>query len=41
MKMMLVPIKWRNTTLTYWEGSFISKVKKKNTKMFAKLKANR
>lgn len=41
MKLMLVPIKMKNTTLTYWEGSFISKVKKNNAKTFARLKANR
>lgn len=41
MKLMLMPIKWRNTTLTYLEGQTISKVRSKNTKMFAKLKANR
>ena len=41
MKLMLLPIKMNNTTLTYWEGSFISKVKRSNTKLFAKLKAGR
>ena len=41
MKLMLLPIKWNNATLTYWEGKVISKVKRTNTKMFAKLKAGR
>lgn len=41
MKIMLLPIKWKNITLTYWEGRIISKVKSKNIKTFAKLKANR
>ena len=41
MKLMLMPIKWNNATLTYWEGKLISAVKRSNTKMFAKLKAGR
>lgn len=41
MKLMLVPIKMNSAALTYLEGSFISKVKSKNTKLFAKLKAGR
>ena len=41
MKLMLIPIKWGNATLTYLEGKIISKVKGSNTKLFAKLKANR
>lgn len=41
MKLMLLPIKWNNTTLTYWEGKLISYVKSGNTKLFASLKANR
>ena len=41
MKLMLLPIKWNNPTLTYWEGKLISRVKSGNTKLFAKLKANR
>ena len=41
MKLMLLPIKWNNTTLTYWEGKLISYVKSGNTKLFAKLKAGR
>ena len=41
MKMILVPIKMKNVTLTYLEGSFISRVKRTNTKLFAKLKAKR
>ena len=41
MKIMLVPIKLRLTLLTYLEGKTISFVKRKNTKIFAALKANR
>lgn len=41
MKLMLLPIKWQNTFLTYLEGKVISFVKSGNTKVFAKLKANR
>ena len=41
MKMMLVPIKMRSGFLTYCEGCAISKVKSGNTKLFAKLKAER
>lgn len=41
MKLMLLPIRWNNTTLTYLEGRFISWVKRNNTKIFAKLKAER
>ena len=41
MRLMLIPVKWKNSTLTYWEGKMISRVKTKHTKTFAKLKANR
>ena len=41
MKLMLMPIKWNNTPLTYLEGKLISRVKSGNTKLFARLKANR
>ena len=41
MKLLLCPIKWQNTGLTYLESCFISAVKSHNTKMFAKLKAGR
>ena len=41
MKLMLMPIKWNNTALTYLEGKLISRVKSGNTKLFARLKANR
>lgn len=41
MKLMLIPIKWKFTFLTYLEGAFISRVKSGNVKLFAKLKANR
>lgn len=41
MQLMVLPIKWRNIQLTYLEGCTISKVKSKNIKLFAKLKANR
>ena len=41
MKAMLLPVKWNNATLAYFEGKIISNVKSKNTKVFAKLKAER
>lgn len=41
MKLMLMPIKWNNTQLTYFEGKCISRIKRTNTKLFAKLKADR
>ena len=41
MKLMLMPVKWNNTSLTYLEGKLISRVKSGNTKLFARLKANR
>lgn len=41
MKIMMLPIKWNNASLTYLEGRVISYVKSGNTKLFAKLKAGR
>ena len=41
MKLMLLPIRWRITWLVYAEGKYISRVKSKNTRAFARLKANR
>ena len=41
MKLILLPIKLKNVTLTYLVSSVISRVKSGNTKLFAKLKANR
>ena len=41
MKIMLLPIKWRSTILTYLEAKVITYVKTKNTKLFTKLKAGR
>jgi glycosyltransferase involved in cell wall biosynthesis len=41
MKAALIPMKIKSTKLTYCEGKVISKVKSTDTKMFAKLKANR
>lgn len=41
MRMMLLPVKWQSTLLAYWEGKLISFVKSRNTKIFARLKANR
>lgn len=41
MKLMLLPVRWKNVTLCYYEGKVISWVKTKNVKMFAKLKAGR
>lgn len=41
LKIMFMPIAWGNVLLTYLEGSFISSIKRKNVKRFAKLKSNR
>jgi glycosyltransferase EpsJ len=41
MKLMLVPIRWKATWLTWLESSIITFVKERNTKLFAKLKAGR
>lgn len=41
MKIMLLPIKWNSTLLTYWEAKVITHVKTKNTKLFTKLKGGR
>lgn len=41
MKIMLIPIRLKNITLTLWEASVISWVKRNNTKLFAQLKAGR
>lgn len=41
MKLIVLPMRWRNATLTYWEGRVISFVKGRNTKAFARLKAGR
>lgn len=41
MKILLVPIQWKNVTLTLLEAQVITWVKTKNTKLFAKLKAGR
>ena len=41
MKVMLAPIKAQNVEVTYREGTFISLVKRRNTKLFATLKARR
>ena len=41
MKLMLIPIRWKNTYLTWLESAVITFVKERNTKLFAKLKAGR
>ncbi len=41
MKIMLSPIRKGNVNLTYLEGKIISFIKRKNVKLFARLKANR
>lgn len=41
MKIMLSPIRSQNVWLTYREGCLISSVKRKNTRLFASLKAKR
>ena len=41
MKIMLLPIKWKSTFLTYLEAKIITFVKIRNTKLFTKLKVGR
>ena len=41
MKIMLLPIRWKSTLLTYAEAKVITFVKTKNTKLFTKLKVGR
>lgn len=41
MKLMLVPIRLKSTTLAWLESAVITFVKERNTKLFAKLKAGR
>ena len=41
MKVMLLPVRWKSTWLTYLEAKVITFVKTKNTKLFTKLKAGR
>lgn len=41
MKIMLLPLKWKNVSLCLLEGMVISKVKRSSVKRFVKLKANR
>ena len=41
MKIMLLPVKWKSTLLTYLEAKIITYVKTKNTKLFTKLKVGR
>lgn len=41
MKLMLLPVRWKNTFFTYLEAKIISYVKTKNTNLFTKLKVGR
>lgn len=41
MKVLFVPYRMQNVTLTMWESRFISFVKRHSTNLFARLKANR
>ena len=41
MKIMLIPIRMKNTYLMWLESAVITHVKEKNTRLFAKLKAGR
>lgn len=41
MKVLFVPYRVQNVTLTMWESQFISFVKQRSTNLFARLKANR
>ena len=41
LKLMFKPIAWKHAWLAYLEGRFISAVKKRNVKLFARLKAAR
>lgn len=41
MKVLFIPYRMQNVTLTMWESQFISFVKQRSTNLFARLKANR
>lgn len=41
MKVLLIPIRWKNVTLTLLEAQVITWVKSRNAKLFSKLKAGR
>lgn len=41
MKVLFIPYRMQNVTLTMWESKFISFVKQHSTNLFARLKANR
>ena len=41
MKVLFIPYRLQNVTLTMWESRFISFVKQRSTNLFARLKANR
>ena len=41
MKLLLLPIRWKNVTLAMLQSRVVSMVKVRNTKLFAILKANR
>lgn len=41
MKVLFIPYRMQNVTLTMWESQFISFVKQHSTNLFARLKANR
>lgn len=41
MKVVFIPYRMQNVTLTMWESKFISFVKQHSTNLFARLKANR
>lgn len=41
MKVMLLPIRWKNVTLAWMESSVITFVKEHNGKLFARMKAGR
>ena len=41
MKVLLLPVRWKNVTLTLLEASAITFVKTRSTKLFARLKAGR
>ena len=41
MKIMLLPIRWKNVTLCWMESTIITFVKEHNGRLFAKMKAGR
>lgn len=41
VRIMIIPLKWKNALMTYWMGSIISKLRNSNPMLFNKLKQKR